>query len=69
MVNAVIAASSSNGLNSADIAVNMDEARGDFEGINLEMNKNLKSVCPLIQNLLEKIKNEPDLFDTQKVRY
>jgi len=46
---------------------NLDEERNEFQGINLEMNKNLKSICPLIQSLIEKFKNEPDSFETQKV--
>ena len=57
----------SNGGDSSTSEHSMDEARTEFVAINQEMNKNLKSVCPLIQNLLEKIKNEPQLLDTEKV--
>ena len=47
---------------------NADETRSEFKVINLEMNKHLKSICPLIQSLIEKFKNEPESFETEKVR-
>ena len=48
-------------------SLDMDEVRTEFQAINLEMNKNLKNICPLIQSLIEKFKNEPDSFETEKV--
>ena len=48
-------------------SLNMAEVRTEFQAINMEMNKNLKNICPLIQSLIEKFKNEPDSFETEKV--
>jgi hypothetical protein len=47
-------------------SLNMVEVRTEFQAINMEMNKNLKNICPLIQSLIEKFKNEPDSFETEK---
>jgi hypothetical protein len=49
-------------------STNTDETRSEFKAINFEMNKHLKSICPLIQSLIEKFKNEPESFETEKVR-
>jgi hypothetical protein len=45
----------------------MEQLQEEFLDINNDLNKSLKSFCPLIENLLAKFKAEPDTFDNNKV--
>jgi hypothetical protein len=39
----------------------------EFQDLNGDLNKSLKSFCPLVENLLEKYKKEPESFENNKV--
>jgi hypothetical protein len=43
------------------------ELQSEFIELNKNLNRNLKTVCPVIENLIKKLKNEPQQFETQKV--
>ena len=53
----------SNGINGFD----SNQLQSDYIELNKNLNRNLKTVCPIIENLIKKFKNEPEQFETQKV--
>ena len=45
----------------------INQLEEEFKDLNNDLNKSLKSFCPLIENLLNAYKKEPETFEDSKV--
>ncbi len=45
----------------------VSQLEAEFKDLNNDLNTSLKSFCPLIENVLNSFKNEPESFENNKV--